>query len=57
MGAGFYSVLVDNSVGGLVTKLVGKLSSPDLNACNLITLNRCSSDMQFSNFSELINAM
>jgi hypothetical protein len=42
VGVGFYLVLVSNLVGWLVTELVGELSSPDLNACNLIMLNRCS---------------
>jgi hypothetical protein len=39
VGAGFYPMLVDNSVDWLVPKLVGELSSPNLNACNLIALN------------------
>jgi len=55
--AGFYFVLVGNSVGWLVTELVGELSFPDLDACNLITLNRCSSEMDSSNFTGLVNAM
>jgi len=37
----------------LVTELVGELYFPDLNACNLIALNRCSSEMDSLNFSEL----
>jgi hypothetical protein len=57
MEAGFYSVLVGNSVDWLVSELVGKLSSLNLDACNLITFNRCSSEMDSSNFTGLVNAM
>ncbi len=56
-GPGFDSVLVGNSVGWLVTELVGELSSLDLDACNLITLNRCSSEMDSWNFTGPVNAM
>jgi hypothetical protein len=36
VGAEFYLVLMDNSVGWLVTEFVDELSSLYLNACNLI---------------------
>jgi hypothetical protein len=36
---------------------VGELSFRDFDACNLITLNRCSSEIDSSNFSELVNVM
>jgi hypothetical protein len=55
--AGFYSVLVGNSVGWLDSELVGELSSPNLDACNLITLNRWLSEMDSSNYIGLVNAM
>jgi hypothetical protein len=52
MAAGFYLVFMDNSVGWLITEFAGELSSPYLNACNLIVLNRFKEPIQWTHLKE-----
>jgi hypothetical protein len=66
----FWAVWLGNVCGGWVLlgarwwfgrlighRMVGELSSVNLDACNLVTLNRCSSEMDSLNFVGPVNAM
>jgi hypothetical protein len=66
----FWAVWLGNVCGGRVLlgacwwfgrlighRIVGELSSADLDACNLVTLNWCSTEMDSWNFVGPVNAM